>query len=110
MKFVAIYRASFYVMLTLTTLVMSIDATDLNPIAMLFPMAVALISAIAFVTVDRNPKIAMSRGTASLLGVASIGLCLYEYWWDENLFLLAFAHWAGLPDDDQDWLAQDGRG
>ena len=36
-KFQAIYRASFYLMLTFATLVLSIDATDDNPFAMLYP-------------------------------------------------------------------------
>ena len=67
MKFLAIYRASFYTMLTFATLVLSIDATDDNRFAMLYPPAVAMAAVVAFLTVDRNPKFALSRTTASLL-------------------------------------------
>ncbi|WP_435022176.1 transglutaminase TgpA family protein [Tundrisphaera sp. TA3] len=93
MTFSAIYRASFYLMLTFATLVMSVDATDDNKLAMLYPPAVALAGAIAFLTVDRNPKLALSRPLASALGLASTGLCFAEYQYDHNLLLLSAAHW-----------------
>jgi len=93
MKFQVIYRASFYAMLTCATLVMSIDATDDNPIAMLYPWAVALAGVAALVTVDRDPGRGISRGSANVLAFASIGLSYLEYRYDENLLLLALGHW-----------------
>ncbi len=93
MSFQVIYRISFYLMLNLATLVLSIDATDDNPIAMIYPPAVALASIVAFLTVDRNPRWAMSRTTANFLALLSTGLSLAEYNYDINLRLLAAAHW-----------------
>ncbi len=93
MKFQIIYRASFYLMLTFATLVLSIDATDDNPIAMLYPLAVAVASIIAFLTVDRHPGMAPSRASASLVALASSGLSIAEYKYDNGLVLLAAAHW-----------------
>ncbi len=87
------YRASFYLMLTLATLVLSIDATDDSPIAMLYPLAVAAASFVAFLTVDRNPALAPSRTLASFLGIAAGVLSYVEYAADKNLMLLAAAHW-----------------
>jgi len=92
-RFQFLYRASFYAMLTFATLVLSIDATDDNPIAMLYPLAVAVASVLAFVTVDRNPRLAPSRNSASLLALASSVLSIAEYRYDNNLLLLAAAHW-----------------
>lgn len=92
MKFSQIYRASFYTMLTLATLVVSVDTSD-NKIAMLYPVAVAVVGVLAFLTVDRNPRLGFSRDLANLLALASVALCLIEYKIDEDLMLLALAHW-----------------
>ncbi len=93
MNFQWLYRASFYVMLFLATLVLSIDATDDNKFAMLYPLAVGAAGVLAFLTVDRDPRLALSRGLASLLAFGSAGLSILEYELDPNLFLLAAAHW-----------------
>ena len=93
MNFVALYRASFYLMLTLATLVVSIDVGDLNRLAMIYPVAVAVAGAIAFFTVDRGGAHPLDKVTANILGVASIGLSLFEYVSDpDTLTLLALAH------------------
>ena len=93
MKFLAIYRASFYLMLTCATLVLSIDATDDNPFALYYPVAVAAASTLAFVSVDRNPKLALSRNTANWLGIATLVPSMFEWYVDDKLLLLAAAHW-----------------
>lgn len=93
MTFSRIYRASFYAMLVFATLVLSIDATDDNPLAMLYPPGVALAGLVAFFTVDRNPKLAPSRSVASFLALASAGLSVAEFQYNPNLILLATAHW-----------------
>lgn len=93
MSFFGTYRVSFYVMLFCATLVLSIDATEDNPLAMLYPLAVAVAAFIAATTVDRNPRLGLSRNTANVLALGSIGLSILEYEYDENLFLLALAHW-----------------
>lgn len=92
MSFRPTYRASFYVMLFFATLVLSIDATDQNRLAMLYPVAVAVAGAAAFFTVDRHPQLGLSVHTTNLLALASIGALFFEYWYDVNLFLLALGH------------------
>jgi transglutaminase-like putative cysteine protease len=91
-SFLSIYRLSFYLMLFLATLTMSADATD-SKIAMLFPIAVAAASFLAFFTVDRHPRLGISRNLANALGMASIGLIYLEYQSEQDQLLLALAHW-----------------
>ena len=92
MTFRTTYRASAYLMLFFATLVMSVDMTDHNRIALLYPVAVAVAGAAAFLTVDRHPRLALSTYTGNLLGLASIGASFFEYWYDEGLALLALGH------------------
>ncbi len=93
MNFHAIYRVSFYVMLFLATLTLSVDASELSRIAMLYPFAVAGVSVFAFFTVDKYPKLGLNNFTMNLLGIISPMLVYAEYQYDENLLLLALAHW-----------------
>ena len=93
MKFEMIYRASFYLMLTFATLVLSIDATEANPFAMLYPIVVGLASVLAYLTVDRNPKLSISREFASWLALGTLIPSYLEWKQDNNLLLLAAGHW-----------------
>jgi len=93
MNFQTIYRASFYLMLTFATLVLSVDATDDNPFAMLYPPVVAAASVLAFATVDRNPKLGLNRNTANLLAFLTPIPSFLEWFYGDNLLLLAAAHW-----------------
>src|SRR4051812_27546177 len=92
MNFYSLYRISFYFMLTLATLAMSVDATD-NPIAMLYPLVVAVAGVVAFFMVDRNPRLGLSRGLANVLALACVSLSYLEWKYDNNLVLLALTHW-----------------
>ncbi len=92
MNFASLYRLSFYFMLTLATLAMSVEATD-NKIAMLYPPVVAVAGVLAFLTVDRNPRLGLSRGLANVLALACVSLSYLEYQFDETLLLLALTHW-----------------
>jgi len=93
MNFRSVYRASFYAMLVLATLVLSIDSTDQNRLAMFYPVAVAAAGFGAFFAVDRNPRLGLSKGTANALGLCSLALTYFEWSYDENLLLLALGHW-----------------
>jgi transglutaminase-like putative cysteine protease len=93
MRFETLYRLSFNVMLFLATLALNIDVARDNPTAPLYPLAVAIAAAIAFVTVDRNPKLGLNREAANVLGLASILLSYAEYRYDESLLVLAMGHW-----------------
>ncbi len=93
MTFRAMYRASFYLMLTFATLVLSVDATGDNPLAMLYPLVVALAGVLAFFLVDLKPRFHLSRDLASLLALLTVGLSLAEYQYDNLLLVLSAAHW-----------------
>src|SRR4051812_34914782 len=93
MNFYGLYRLSFYFMLTLATLTISVDATD-NPIAMLYPPVVAVVGVLAFLTVDRNPRLGLSRSLANVLALACVSLSYLEWKYDpDTLLLLALTHW-----------------
>jgi hypothetical protein len=92
MSFRLLYRASFYVMLTLATLVLNIDATSDNRTALLYPPAVAIAGFLAFITCDRNPRLALSRSMAGALWGLLTGLVYLEYRVTGHL-LLSLAHW-----------------
>ena len=65
-------------MLVCATLVLSIDASD-SRISILYPPAVALASMLAYLTVDRNPKLGLSGGVGDLLAMGTVGLFFLEY-------------------------------
>jgi transglutaminase-like putative cysteine protease len=92
MSFANLHRASFYAMLVFATLVLSIDATD-SKFAMLYPVAVAAAAVLAYVTVDRNPELAVSDVLLNLLAIGSVALALLEYALDTHLLLIALGHW-----------------
>jgi hypothetical protein len=93
MKFYWIYRASFYLMSTFATLILSIDSTDDNRYAMLYPLAVAVACVLAFLTVDRSPRFALPRSWINWLAAATTIPAYLEWYENENLLLLAAAHW-----------------
>ncbi len=92
MKFNTLYRLSFYLMLFFATLALSVDANE-NPIAWLYPVAVAVGGVIAFMTVDQNPRLGLPRSTANLFALASISLVLLEYLIEPYWMLYALGHW-----------------
>lgn len=90
MIFATVYRASFYLMLLFATLSLNVDATD-SKVAWLFPPAVAVVGALAFLTVDRHPQLGLPRPLAYGLLLTAFGLAVLEYSAEENL-VLALAH------------------
>jgi hypothetical protein len=93
MNFHVLYRISFYVMLFLASLVPAIDSTDANKFVFLFPTLIAVVSAIAFFTVDKHPHLGLNTTATNLLGLVSPILIFLEYQADENLLLLTLTHW-----------------
>ena len=98
MRFSSLYRISFYVMLTLATLTLTIDSGQDNPLSPLLPIVVAAAGLVAFLTVDRDPKRGLTRGTARFLAIGSILLSYGEYLYGEwfngtPLLVLALGHW-----------------
>jgi transglutaminase-like putative cysteine protease len=92
MSFTAIYRVSFYLMLVFATLTLSIDVPE-SPIAMFYPVIVAVAAVAAFLTVDRYPSLGLPRGLSNWLALGSIGLVFLEISSNSELVLLSLAHW-----------------
>jgi transglutaminase-like putative cysteine protease len=92
-KFVAFYRISLYIMLTLAALILNIDAAQSNQLAMLFPFAVAGACAVAFFTVDRKPNGGLTRDLANWLAFCSLGLSILEWSIDPSQLVIALGHW-----------------
>ncbi len=92
MSFTSVYRISFYLMLLFATLTLSVDVSE-SPTALFFPIAVAVASVLAFLTVDRYPSLGLSQGVSNWLALASIGLVVLEFSSDSQLLLLSLAHW-----------------
>jgi len=92
MSFTTLYRISFYLMLTVATLTMSVDVTD-NNFSLLFPLAVAALGFLAVNSVDRNPALGLPRPIANFLAIASVSLVLLEYLIEPLALLRALAHW-----------------
>lgn len=88
----SIYRGSFYLMLTVATAALSGDSSEL-PFFRMYPTFVALAGFVAYFTVDRRRRLALSRPLANVLAVVSIGLLLFEYQLDETQLIRALGHW-----------------
>src|SRR5438270_85761 len=70
MSFPILYRVSFYVMLVCATLVLNVEVTDIR-YALVYPFAVAVAAVAAFLTVDRNPRLALSDLSLNALALLS---------------------------------------
>nr|WP_303652463.1 DUF3488 and transglutaminase-like domain-containing protein [Paludisphaera mucosa] len=87
-----VYRASFYVMMTLATTALSADPTD-DRGGWLLPPLVAAAGLVAFLTVDRKPEWSLPSGLATLLGIGSLGMLYIEYSMDETQAIRCLGHW-----------------
>ena len=92
MSFPILYRMSFYTMLFLATLTLSVDLTD-SPIAMLYPLAVAITGIAALLTVDRGPRRGLPRGAANALAVLACLITLVEWFLKPDALIPALGHW-----------------
>jgi transglutaminase-like putative cysteine protease len=87
-----LYRASFYLMLTVATAALSGDVGE-SRFFSLYPAFVAIAGFIAFFTVDRQPRYALSRPLANVLALLTIALLYYEYRMDDSQLIRALGHW-----------------
>ena len=87
-----VYRASFYLMMTVATTALCADPTDVRG-GWFLPPVVAAAGLAAFLTVDRKPEWSLPSGLATLLGVGSLGLLYAEYTMDETQAIRCLGHW-----------------
>ncbi len=89
-----IYRASFYVMLTVATTILCGEATD-SRIDWFLPVGVAAAGALAFFMVDQDQsrRWGLPRDLANILAVGTLGLLYLECRSDENEVIRCLGHW-----------------
>ena len=87
-----VYRASFYLMLTVATLALSADTGE-SRFAQLYPVVVGVAGIVAFLTVDRQSRFALSRTMANGLAVLTLGALYFEYRFDDTQLVRALGHW-----------------
>ncbi len=87
-----IYRASLYLMLTVSTNALSGDIGETR-IFQLFPAFVGIAGLAALFTVDRRPSLALPRPIANVLALLTLLLLYYESQLDESQLVRALGHW-----------------
>ncbi|WP_337173094.1 DUF3488 and transglutaminase-like domain-containing protein [Paludisphaera sp.] len=87
-----VYRASFYLMMTVATTALCADTSD-DRGGWLLPPVVAAAGLAAFLTVDRKPEWSLPPSLATLLAVGSLGLLYFEYSLDDTQLIRCLGHW-----------------
>ncbi len=87
-----IYRASFYLMLTVATMALSGDTSEARPFQ-IYPLLVSVAGIIAFLTVDRHPLWALSRPVGNLLAAMTLVVLYFENRLDDAQLIRALGHW-----------------
>jgi transglutaminase-like putative cysteine protease len=87
-----VYRASFYLMMTVATTALSADTSD-DRGGWLLPPIVAAAGLAAFLTVDRDPRRSLPTSLATLLAIGSLGLLYLEYSLDDTQLIRCLGHW-----------------
>lgn len=87
-----IYRASFYLMMTVAAIALCADPSN-SRFGWLPPLLVAAAGVTAFLTVDRDPKLSLPQGLAKALALSTLGLLYLEYSLDENELVRSLGHW-----------------
>ncbi len=93
MNSILIYRASFYVMLTVATMILCGEDTD-SRLDWLLPMAVAAAGIYAFFTVDQSRRGGLPRDLANFLAVGTLGLLYLEWRSDDTQVIRCLGHWV----------------
>ena len=92
MNSILIYRASFYVMLTVATMILCGEATD-SRLDWFLPVGVAAAGVFAFFTVDQSRRWGLPRDLANILAVGTLGLLYLEYKSDDTQMIRCLGHW-----------------
>jgi transglutaminase-like putative cysteine protease len=87
-----VYRASFYLMMTVATLALSGDMAEVG-FARTFPYIAILAAVLAYFTVDRNANWSIPRQFADLIGLSTIGVLYYESQLEDTQMVRALGHW-----------------
>jgi hypothetical protein len=93
MKSNLIYRASFYVMLTVATIIVCGEGGD-SRLDRFLPLVVGAAGILAFLTVDRTGRWGLPRELANLLALGTLGILFIEYRVDESQVIHSLGHWT----------------
>ena len=74
---ILIYRASFYLMLTVATTILCGEATD-SRLDSFLPVGVAAAGVLAFFTVDQSRRWGLPRDLANVLALGTLGLLFWN--------------------------------
>lgn len=92
MRFEALYRISFDLMLFLATFALCVDVVADQPLAPLYPIAVAVAAVVSYWLVDRG-GFGLNRDLANILAIGTIGLSYLEYQADSSQLVAVLGHW-----------------
>ncbi len=93
MKSNLIYRASFYIMLTVATMILCGEATD-SRLNWFLPLTTAAAGIVAFLTVDQNRRWGLPRDVANFLALGTLGILYIEYSADPTQIIACLGHWV----------------
>ncbi len=93
MKSNLIYRASFYIMLTVATMILCGEATD-SRLNWFLPLTTAAAGIVAFLTVDQNRRWGLPRDLANFLALGTLGILYIEYSADPTQIIACLGHWV----------------
>lgn len=87
-----VYRASFYLMMTVAAVALCADPSN-SRFGWLPPFLVAAAGVAALSTVDRDPKLGLPPGLAKALALGTLGLLYLELSLEDSELVRALGHW-----------------
>lgn len=87
-----VYRASFYLMMTVAAIALCADPSD-SRLGWLPPPLVAAAGVAALLTVDRDPTLRLPQGLAKVLALGTLGLLYVEYKMEDVELVRGLGHW-----------------
>jgi protein-glutamine gamma-glutamyltransferase len=87
-----VYRASFYLMLTIATTALGADLAE-TQFTRFYPLVMIAAGIAAFIIVDRRRQWALPRTLANALALLSLGALYFEYKVDDTQLIRALGHW-----------------
>ncbi len=112
MTSILIYRASFYLMLTVATMILCGGGSD-SRVDVFLPAVMCVAGVTAFFFVDQSRGWWLPRDLANILAICTLGLLFLEYRSDELQLIRSLGHWLAYlqlikyfrpKNDEDDWF------
>jgi transglutaminase-like putative cysteine protease len=88
-----VYRASFYIMLSVAAMIVCGDVGN-SRLDWALPFVVMAAGVLAFLTVDQNPRLGLPRDAANILALSTLGLLFLEWRSEESEPIRCLGHWT----------------